>query len=333
MAGIATPRKLSRRAGFFHQLAQLLSSGLTATQALTHLRSHPPDPVFAGRADAIIGSIERGAGLTEAIRGSGDWLPAFDLALLEAGERSGRVPDACLLLSRHYQEQAALIRTQMAVLAYPVFLFHVAFLIFPVERFVALVWKGDVWGYFVQKLLFFGPIYVAILLLLLMFRGSGKERWRWILERLLHSVPVLGAARRSLAISRLSAALGALLSAGLGMVEAWLLAARASGSVVLAKTVTKAAPRLATGETPAEMVENSREFPDHFASLYRTGEISGRLDDALLRLSHYYSDEGSRKLKIFMAVASGTVIGVVMLAVAWQIISFYLGLFQQVNNL
>jgi type II secretory pathway component PulF len=329
MQGITTPRKLNRRAEFFHQFAQLIAAGLPAIQALTHLRRNPPARSFVPRLDRILASIEQGGTFTESIRAERDWLPSFDLALLEAGERSGRLPAACQLLARYYDERATMIRAQLAYLVYPVFLFHFAFLIFPVNQLVAMIMEGDVAGYLTQKVFFFAPIYGVLLLLLLMIQNSGNARWRGILEKLLRPVPALGEGRRSLALARLSVSLEALIAAGVPVLEAWSLAAKASGSHALDRAVASARARLETGATPGEMVANSREFPSEFASLYYSGEVSGQLDESLARLGVFYQEEGARKMKLFFSALSTIVIAGVMLLVVWQILSFYIGHFQQ----
>jgi type II secretory pathway component PulF len=64
-----------------------------------------------------------------------------------------------------------------------------------------------------------------------------------------------------------------------------------------------------------------------FSSLYNTGEQSGRLDDTLRRLEVYFEDEGFRKLRLFTRVMNGTIYGIVMLIVAYNVITFYVGRF------
>ena len=47
----------------------------------------------------------------EALQRTGTWMPEFDVSLLEAGEKSGRL-DACLkLLANYYQERSRLARS------------------------------------------------------------------------------------------------------------------------------------------------------------------------------------------------------------------------------
>ena len=59
-----------------------------------------------------------------------DWLPAFDLALIGAGEQSGRL-DACFrMLADYYNDRARLIKQVISQLIYPVGLIHFAAFIF-----------------------------------------------------------------------------------------------------------------------------------------------------------------------------------------------------------
>ena len=57
-------------------------------------------------------------------------MPAFDIALVNAGDRSGRL-DACFkLLAGYYEERSKMARKMIADLQYPVFLFHFAVVVF-----------------------------------------------------------------------------------------------------------------------------------------------------------------------------------------------------------
>jgi type IV pilus assembly protein PilC len=176
------------------------------------------------------------------------------------------------------------------------------------------------------------PIYGIALAIAFALQATRGERWRESLERVLGRVPVLGSARRSLAIARFSIALEALLSAGVNMIEAWEIAAAASGSPVLRRVVRAEVPRMVAGSPPSEIVSSRREFPTAFASLYHSGEISGTLDDAMRRSYVLFHEEGSRKLKQFVFGLAGALVGCVMLMVAYNIIKFYVGYFQQIGD-
>jgi type II secretory pathway component PulF len=163
----------------------------------------------------------------------------------------------------------------------------------------------------------------VVILVILACQGRHGEAWRSFMERIFRPIPVLGSARRALALARLSAALEALISAGVTIVEAWQIAVLACGSPALNRAVLNWKPQLLDGHTPAQLLSESREFPEVFCNLYHTGEISGQLDESLRRLHQYYQDEGTRKLRALAQWTPKIVYFTVMLAVAYTIISFW----------
>ncbi len=332
MSLIITPSQLSQRAEFYRQLAQLTSAGIGLPQALEMQQRHPPASSFRQPLALVQRRLNDGTTFTEAMQSLGRWLPAFDLALLRAGEQSGRLPQCFNLLAGYYHDRAQLVRNTLSLLAYPIFIFHFAFLIFPITRLQRLILDGDMAGYVIQKIFCFGPLYGLVLLGVFALQGRHGENWRALVEQVLRPIPLLGTARRSLAVARLSAALEALISAGAPIIEAWELSAQASGSPALARVVRAAKPGLYAGETPSEMVSRSAEFPTEFANVYHTGEVTGQLEESLLRLNTLFQEEGSRKLRAFLKGAGTAFIVGVMLMIAYQVVSFWMGYFQQIQQ-
>lgn len=295
---IVTPWRLQQRAELYHQLGSMMSAGITLPQVLEHLIVSPPDRSFRRPLMELSTHLAQGSTFAEAMFRAKQWVPAFDIALLQAGETSGRL-DACFkLLAQYYNEHAKMAREMISQMMYPFFLFHLAFLIFPPHLLPKLVWEGDVVGFVKQKVFFFVPFYVVVFILIYAGQGKHGENWRAKIEKILHLIPLIGSARRQLALARLSAALEALINAGVSIIEAWELAASASGSPALRKAILAWRPLVESGTTPGEALAGSREFPDMFTNLYRTGELSGKLDETLLRLRDYYTHEASRKLKM-----------------------------------
>jgi type II secretory pathway component PulF len=175
-------------------------------------------------------------------------------------------------------------------------------------------------------------LYLAVFFLIFACQGRHGEKWRAILERVFRPVPVLGTARRDLALARLSAALEALINAGVPIIGAWELAATASGSPALRRSVLNWRPRLEHGSTPAEMVSESGQFPTVFASLYNTGEISGQLDQTLNRLHTLFQEEGTRRMRLVARWGPQIVYFAVAIYVAFRVIGFYMGYFKEISD-
>lgn len=324
-----TPGQFARRAAFYHQVGELTGAGLGLIPALQQIQRNPPDRSYRQPAQRLLEELGAGLTLSESLRRLGTWLPAFDVALLHAGEQSGRLDLCFKLLADYYTDRARLARQLLGDLAYPVFLIHCAVFIFPFAHFFQ---SGNWVLYFVQTFGVLLPLYAAVGLMIYAAQGRHGENWRGFLEALLRPVPVLGTARSSLALSRLAAALEALLRAGVTIIEAWQLAANACGSPRLRRTVIGWVPLLEAGKTPSEILNDSGQFPELFASQYTTGEISGQLDDTLNRLHNYYRDEGSRKLHAVVQWLPRAVYLAVALVIAWRVVSFYTGYFNEIGK-
>lgn len=329
MGFLATPRQLGARADLYHQLASSLSAGLPLPRVLATLAARPPLGGFRRPLQQIQQRLLAGDTLSEALRSQGSWVPDFDLALLEAGEQSGRLDSVCRVLSKVYEERARLARQVLMGLAYPILLFHVAFLIVPLGDLVALVRDGGVGEYLLRKLAFFGPFYLVVILVLMASQGTRGRSWRAGWERCANWIPLWGNARRSLALARFSHALDALLNAGVPAQRAWPMAGAASGSPALERETTRWVSPLQEGHSASDQILGSREFPTHFASLYASAELSGQIDEALPRLARHYQEEGVRGMRWSAAWLTGTVYGLVLLLVAWQILSFWTGFYGQ----
>jgi type II secretory pathway component PulF len=329
MSLFVTPRQLARRADFYHQLSQLTSAGIGVIQALELQQRSPPLPSFHAPITQILAQLKAGASFGHSLHAAGSWITSFDVALLDSGDRSGRLPATFQLLADHYTARAALLRQTLSSFAYPVFLFHFAILIGPLPD---LFISGNIFVYLSKVLVFLLPLYAAVFFLIQAMRGTRSEAWRSRLEQVLNRVPLAGGARQSLALARLSSALEALISAGVTIIEAWQLAGNASGSPALQRAVRSWQPRLAAGVTPADALDGSAEFPDLFSQMYRTGEISGTLDDTLRRLHTIYLDEGTRKLKAICDWLPKIAYLFVAGLIAYRVISFYSGYFKQIGD-
>jgi type II secretory pathway component PulF len=326
---ICTPGQLARRAEFYHQWAQLTGAGLGVIQSLNQLKRSPPSRSYRQPIQRLLDSIQQGFTIHESLRALGSWLSEFDLALLSAGEQSGRMEECLRMLSVHYSNRAGLAREFVMALLYPLFLLHFAVFLFPFIEFFS---TGDFIKYLIQTFGILIPLYAFTGLMIFAAQSRHGESWRAFVEELLHVIPVLGRARRELSVSRFASALEALISAGVTIIEGWQLAAAASGSPALVRVVGSWKQALADGNTPGELVSATRAFPEMFSSQYYIGETSGQLDQTLKRMARYYHEEGSRKLKIVVQWVPRFIYFGIMGMIAYKIISFYMGYFSMLRQ-
>ena len=327
-----TPGHLNMRADLYHQLGQVTSSGIGLIQALELQHRHPPHRSMRPPLGVILRGLETGQTLNEALGAVPRWISLFDRALINAGEASGRLPSVFEMLADYYRKKAKLARQFLALTAYPALVFHLAVLIFPIDRFTGLILQGEWVAFILQKVAVLAPLYLAVGLVIYLSQSTRAPSIRAALERITGYVPFLGAALRSMRLARLSAALEAMISSGVTVFQSWELAAAASGSPALAKEVGSFRPHWEAGEPPSESLQRSRLFPEMFSNQYASGELSGKLDGNLRWLHRHYEEEGGRQMRQALMGASALLFLGVVIMVAWQVISFWVGYFQRIQE-
>jgi type II secretory pathway component PulF len=334
MSFIVTPRQFTQRAEFYHQLAQLTSAGIGILSALEQIKRNPPSRSYREPLQRLLDELAKGHAFAESLRRLGAWLPEFDIALIDAGERSGRLDICFRLLADYYNDRARIAKQVISQLIYPVGLIHFAALIFMIVLpYAHSQFSASLLFLFVKAALVLSPLYLVTFFLIYATQSKHGEKWRARIESYIRPIPILGTARRFLALARLAAALEALISAGVNIVQAWDLAATASGSPALRRTVENWKPQIEAGRTPAEIIRDCRIFPEMFANLYASGEVSGKLDETLRRLYAHYQEEGARKLSAFAQWVPRLIYFLVAGVIAYKVVSFYLGYFQQISNM
>lgn len=324
-----SPGQYATRSQFYFQFAQFIAAGLSLTTALEHLERQGLGGSYRTAARCLREDIAAGFSFAEGMQRLGRWMPEFDLALVGAGEQSGRLDVSFRVLAEFYRERAQRLRELIGDLLYPLFLFHFAVFLLP---FPALFISGNWMVYLGQTLGVLVPFYAVIALLIYAAQGGHGEEWRARVESVLRAVPMIGTAKQCLALSRLSLALEGLLNAGVGIVQAWELAAAASGSPAFRRVVMTWRAQVDAGRTPAEILAESDVFPELFASQYASGEISGKLEEVLQRMHRYYQEEGSRKIHLVTMWAPRLFYFAVVLMVAYRILQFYSGYFRQIRD-
>lgn len=350
---MVTPGKLNRRAEFFEQLAAMIAAGVPLTKAMEMAGRNRSIGVPRRIIQGLVHHLHEGHTFTDAMQlVSGQkrdpdlrtkahrdyWLSEFDVALLSAGEESGRLDTSFKTLARYYRSRATIIRETISRSMVTIVTLHVFLLVFPIGYLQALA-LGIVNSdyrmcvpFIVEKIAVFGTLYGLIWALAFSAQGSRSGGWRSVVEVLFNALPWLGTAVKYLAVARLAMALEALTNAGVAVVRAWELAATSCGSPRLKKEILQWLPQVEQGTTPGEMIGQIRYFPEMFVQLYQTGELSGKMDETLTRLRTYFEEEGFHKLQAFCRTLNYSLYFTMVVIVAIAVIRFWTNYFNAVLN-
>jgi type IV pilus assembly protein PilC len=126
----------------------------------------------------------------------------------------------------------------------------------------------------------------------LIVRAYGQtETGRYNLDKLKLKLPVFGALQRKVAVSRFTRTLSTLTRSGVAILQAMEIVERTAGNEVFAKAVRESADSVRNGETLAEPLARSGEFPTMVTRMIGVGEKTGALEVMLEKISDSYDSE------------------------------------------
>lgn len=333
------------RAAFYHELGALLRAGLPMVGALDILIASPDQRDRAGLLAGVRDRIREGESLAAALASCVPQTSAFERALLSAGARAGNLEAVSEQLGRYLDDQVRLREGLQTALLYPMLVVALAILIaalmmgFVMPQVGKLFREGDLALPMLTRIMLFASdqafwIMVPALVLLAGAAFVASRRWRhdndfrvrW--ERRLLTWPVTGRGLRLLASMRFSRTLGLLLRGGVGLVEAFDMAGRATGLSALAGQAAAASEALRHGSSAGAAVQRLEAVRDGLGGWFEAGQASGDLpgllDQAAQRQQQQWEAYLNRLLKLIeplLILAVGVFVLLIALAILLPILS------------
>ena len=275
---------------FCFQFSQLLDAGVPPVDSLRALGkpvgTRSTATPACGLASALLADIENGLPLSTAAARQPQVFSPNLLALLRAGEASGDLARAWQDIGNSLEQEDELARYAQRVAIYPLIL--ISILLFTlIVALTAVVPELEKLFRSNQLAL---PWQTRSLLALSEFtldhglQPTARERLDgWLLQ-----LPLFGVLLNKIALARIMAMLARLYAAGINLLDALELAAHATRNRTLQSGVRGARQRIEQGQGLSAAFAAEALFPPLVETMLSVGEHSGRLDEALTKLSELY---------------------------------------------
>lgn len=325
------------RTSFFRQLSDLLSAGVPLEKGLQSIAGQLEDRPSGHVAKSILGEVQGGSALHEAMRAFPKIFDTSAIELVRAGEAGGFLDLALTRVADFAEEEAALRSKIVTSLAYPMIVLvlgtaAVAFLlVYFVPQFGEIY--ADMGGELpaiTQVLVGFSSFLRGNLLYILAVVGvlgtfialrlqtpEGRVAFDYVKLR----IPILKGLVSKTAIARFSRSLGLLLQSGVPILKALEIAVKGCGNLHFEQRLEPVAERVGEGIALARALSQTELIPRHAVDMAATGEESGTLDKVLIRISQAFEREVNESLQLLVTsleilalVFVGSVVGFVVVA-------------------
>lgn len=312
LGGIFSGVKKTEVANFTRQMATLLRSGIPLAEALGALVEQITNVRLKTPVAEVRTMVNEGSSLADAL---GKHPKVFDelyVSMVRAGEVAGNLDDVLSRLADFLEGAQKLKSKVQSAMIYPLVMVGVTVAIIGVlmvkvipEITSMFTQQGKTLPLNTRMLIavsgFMGSHWKAILMLLVAAAvvfvkwkatKDGKEVW----HRFVLKLPVVGQLVRTINVSRFARTLGTMLESGVPMLRALDTSKQIIANVVLQRAVEDAKRAVTEGESLAQTLKKSGQFPPTMIHMTAVGERAGQLEQMLERVATTYESEVDVKL-------------------------------------
>ncbi len=293
---------------FTRQLSTVVDAGLPLLQGLDILAEQAEDPRFGQIVQEIALDIEGGESFSEALRKHPRCFSDLYVSMVASGEAGGNLSEVLMQLAEYMEAMEDLRRRIRSAMTYPVVAFSMIILIaagliiWVVPQFEEIFSSFDkalpaptqmliTVSKILRSIYALGVVAVVVLAVIAVRIYAQTPAGRYQLDAIKLRLPIFGKLLRKVAISRFSKTLSTLMRSGVAILGALEIAERTAGNEVFAKTIREAGDCVRRGETLAEPLARSGEYPAMVTRMIGIGEKAGAIDKMLSKISDFYDAE------------------------------------------
>ena len=333
---------------FTRQLSTMVSAGLPLTDALEILKTQFKNPALARMITHIADDIQAGNSLSEALKKYPQHFSPIYLSLVKAGEASGKINEVLERLSDNLEKQQTFRGKVKGAMIYPtIILVGMGVVIFIMMSFV-VPRLTDLYKEFNIKLPLTTQILISVssffasfwwLILISVFGAFflfqswkktplGKKMW----DSLMLSLPIFGEINKKLVLVDFSRTLGILVGAGVPILEALKILGSSIGNVLYQEAIEKVAKGIERGFPLGTLLLADSLFPQVLGQMVTVGEETGKLDEALFKISSYFEQESDQAVKGLTTALEPLIMVVLGVGVGFVVMSIILPIYNLVSQ-
>ena len=312
------------RIHLYHNLSVMLAAGMPITRSLQSVNKRGK----TGRLFTQLSQeVSTGQSLTDAVRLHNKQFSSLDLILIEVGEQTGQLAEMFEALSQWYAFRQRLVRAMRSGMVLPLLYIHATAFIVPViacafSEFDPMVYVRGVLGILA---VFYLP---AAVILGIVFLTPKHGPLRWMMDRAVLLMPLLGSAIRDLEMGRFSKVFAITYKAGIPIARCAEMATDSLKNSLICRKLSGACEQVKRGEEMS--VGFSASLPGEFLGIWQTGEESGDLDDAARRLGEMYAESAERKFTALAQWAPRLIYAIVCMVMIYYVFRGYSQIFSHI---
>ena len=284
-----------------------MGANIPLVDALSALADQIENPLLKKSISQIKDKVTGGARLADAMKAFPKVYSDLYIHMIRAGEASGALEAVLERLADFTEYQAMLKSKVMGAMMYPIIMSGVGMslmlylLISVVPKIVSIFEDAEAVLPLPTRILMavssFAQNYWYLIILGMILAGYFIRRYiktpagRMRLDRLSLKAPIFGELFRKIALSRFSRTLSTLLRSGVQLLQALDIVKNVVNNKVLAEVIDNTQHSVKEGESIAEPLKRSGQFPPMVVHMITVGEKTGALETMLEKVADTFDTE------------------------------------------
>ncbi len=330
------------------QLATLVRAGIPLVESISALTEQVEKEQMVRILSSVSESLKGGTSFSKSLSAHPKAFPALYVNMVAAGEASGMLELVLERLADFMESQARLKGKLTAALAYPVAMAVFAsglitFLMMTVVPQLVSIFEnlGQALPWYTRLLIFASTTMSELWWLILLVMGGSvyaflkwkrTEKGHLLWDGFQLTMPLFGRLNLLAALARFTRTLSTLLGSGVQLLPAMEIGRNVLENVKLENVISEAISSIREGESIAEPLKRSGQFPPMVTHMIAVGEKSGQLEDMLQNVAQAYEAEVETKIATVTSLLEPIMIVVMGGAVGFIVVSIMMPL-MEMNNL
>ncbi len=337
---------------FCRQFATMINAGVSLVRCLDVLEQQTASARLKEIIRDIQVEIQGGATLS---RSMGKYPRVFNnltVGLVRAGEVGGVLDETLDRLAGFSESDMELRRKVKASMTYPVMVMIVAILIvtflvvFILPKFMAMFLElgmtedqfplptrimMGISHFMISKWWLCAVIVFGLVTAINRIKATktGKRYW----DLLMLKLPVFGGLTHKIAVARFARTLSTLLSSGVPILQAMETTAGTVDNTIISDAIMASRASIREGDTIADPLTDSGQFPPMVVQMIAIGEETGQLDNMLTKVADFYESEVEAALESLTAALEPLLIVFLGVVVGFIVIAMFLPLIGIIGEL
>ena len=331
-------------------LEQLDRAGVPLHDALADVRDSSESPKLRDVMTGVYESVKNGSILSKALEAYPKIFGTIFTGLVAAGEKTGNLSESFHHLSEHLKWSADIRRKVKKATRYPIALVIMmvgvisTLMIFVVPKLVdfiiaqgfsipihtrALIAVSHAFQYYWYLIL--GIPAVLLVILVVSYRGSPSFAYK--IDAILLKTPFIGPVIRKIDMARFTHFFSVMFNSGIDVLDSLEAAKGVVGNRVLRESIDLVKTNVTEGNSLTSSLRISNQFPNLVIRMFKVGEDSGNMAEALENINFFYNREVNDAVESMVGMIQPALTVVMGIIIFWVIASVFGPLYESFSKM